>query len=99
MILKGAICLSQINIRIDDSLKKQGEDLFRALGISFSSAVSMFVSQAVRQGGIPFEITTNVDPFYSAANQRHLREAIERVESGRFTIHELIEAEEDGSRK
>jgi len=49
--------MAQVNIRIDDKLKEEGTLLFQELGISFSSAISMFVSQAVRQRAIPFHIT------------------------------------------
>ncbi|MDR0818895.1 MAG: type II toxin-antitoxin system RelB/DinJ family antitoxin [Oscillospiraceae bacterium] len=49
--------MAQVNIRIDDKLKDEGELLFRELGLSFSSAVSVFVSQAVRERAIPFKIT------------------------------------------
>jgi addiction module RelB/DinJ family antitoxin len=51
--------MAQVNIRIDDKLKKEGELLFRRLGLSFSSAVSVFVSQAVREKAIPFKISEN----------------------------------------
>jgi DNA-damage-inducible protein J len=63
--------MAQINIRIDDTLKKQGDELFRKLGLSFSSAVSAFVSQSVREGGIPFPLTVksapNAEPPYANA--------------------------------
>jgi DNA-damage-inducible protein J len=49
--------MAQVNIRIDDRLKDEGEKLFRELGLSFSSAVSVFVSQAVRERAIPFLIS------------------------------------------
>jgi len=49
--------MAQLNIRIDDELKAEGDRLFRELGLSFSSAISMFVSQAVRERAIPFQIT------------------------------------------
>jgi len=49
--------MAQVNIRIDDRLKEEGDRLFEELGISFSSAVSMFVSQAVRERAIPFRIS------------------------------------------
>ena len=49
--------MAQLNIRIDDALKEEGDHLFRELGISFSSAISLFVSQAVRERGIPFQVT------------------------------------------
>ena len=83
--------MAQVNIRIDDKLKTQGEKLFHALGLNFSSAVSVFVSQAVREGGLPFPITTKADPFYSASNQAVLRQSIKDAEAGKLTEHELIE--------
>ena len=48
--------MAQMNIRIDDKLKEEGTLLFQELGISFSSAISMFVSQAVRERAIPFQV-------------------------------------------
>jgi len=50
--------MAQINIHIDDRLKEEGTLLFEELGISFSSAISMFVSQAVRERAIPFQVTS-----------------------------------------
>ena len=49
--------MAQVNIRIDDELKEEGDRLFKELGISFSSAISLFVSQAVRERAIPFQVT------------------------------------------
>lgn len=83
--------MAQINIRIDDDLKQQGEQLFKDLGLNFSAAVSAFVSQAVREGGMPFMITTQTDPFYSAANQKVLLQSIQDANHGKLTAHELIE--------
>lgn len=51
--------MAQINIRIDDKLKTEGEKLFKELGLSFSSAVSVFVSQAIRERAIPFRLKEN----------------------------------------
>jgi len=48
--------MAQLNIRIDDELKEKGDHLFRELGISFSAAISLFVSQAVRERAIPFQV-------------------------------------------
>jgi len=50
--------MAQVNVRIDDELKDKGERLFKELGLSFSSAISIFVSQAVRERAIPFQVTT-----------------------------------------
>ena len=47
---------SNINIRIDDKLKKEAEKLFNDLRINMSSAINVFLKQSVREQKIPFEI-------------------------------------------
>ena len=64
--------MAQINIRITDDLKRDAEVLFSDLGLNISTAVNIFLKQAVRQKNIPFEITSRVDPFWNEANQAHL---------------------------
>ena len=64
--------MTQINIRIDDNLKNEGERLFRELGISFSSAVSLFVSQAIRERAIPFEIKASKTKNITLASEKAL---------------------------
>lgn len=83
--------MAQLNIRIDDTLKEQGEQLFSSLGMSISTAVNVFISQAVREGGLPFSVTTKTDPFYSESNLRVLRQSIQEANEGKLTSHELIE--------
>ncbi len=43
---------------MDSELKNQAEALFSELGMNISTAFNIFVRQSIRQGGIPFEITT-----------------------------------------
>ena len=45
-----------VTIRVDSDLKKQADELFDELGMSFTTAVNVFVRQAVREGRIPFLI-------------------------------------------
>lgn len=44
------------HIRIDEDLKKQAAELFNKLGIDMSSAVTMFLKQAVLNDGLPFKV-------------------------------------------
>ena len=90
--------MAQVNIRIDDDLKTRADALLEELGLNMSTAFNIFLRQTVRQGGIPFDITTMVDadPFYSASNQAYLKKAIEDYESGKSkpivkTMEELEE--------
>jgi DNA-damage-inducible protein J len=83
--------MAQINIRIDDELKSRADSIFEELGLNMTTAFTMFIRQTIRQGGIPFEITTRTDPFYNAENMKLLRESIKKAEEGKLTVHELIE--------
>ena len=84
--------MAQLNIRINDDLKNSAEILFEDLGLNISTAVNMFIRQAVRQGSIPFEITTKVDdPFWSEANQAHLRKAVAALNAGEGLIEKTME--------
>ena len=46
-----------VTIRMDDALKEEADALFEDLGMSFTTAINVFVKQAVREGRIPFEVT------------------------------------------
>jgi len=83
--------MAQVNIRIDDSLKQKADSLFDELGLNMTTAVNIFVRQAVRQGRIPFDITINTDPFFSSSNMKVLLQSIEDADAGELTEHELIE--------
>lgn len=83
-----------VNIRIDEELKKQTELLLADMGLNMTTAVNVFLRQVLRTGGIPFEITTKKDDFYNVTNQKILHESISRLEQGMGTEHELIEVDE-----
>ena len=49
--------LVTVNIRMEKSIKHDAEKLFAELGINMSSAINIFVRQAIRQNKLPFEIS------------------------------------------
>jgi len=65
---------------MDTELKNDMEVILLDMGLSMSSAMSIFARKVVRNGKIPFEI--EADPFYLAENQAELRRRIELHESG-----------------
>jgi DNA-damage-inducible protein J len=83
--------MAQVNIRMDDGLKEKADFLFDELGLSMTTAINIFVRQVVRQGRIPFDITTHSDPFYKDSNLRVLRQSIADADAGKLTEHDLIE--------
>jgi DNA-damage-inducible protein J len=44
---------------MDIDLKRQAEELFSDLGLNMTAAMTIFLRQAVRSQGIPFEISRN----------------------------------------
>lgn len=49
-----------INFRTDEDVKKEAEKLFDELGLNLSVAINMFLKQAIRERGIPFDLTLNI---------------------------------------
>lgn len=47
---------TNLNIRIDEELKRDAEAIFHELGLSMSVAMNIFLRHCVRYGGIPFEL-------------------------------------------
>jgi len=47
---------TNLSIRIDRDLKEEADQVFNAMGMNLTTAVNIFVRQAVRQKKIPFEI-------------------------------------------
>lgn len=48
------------SVRMDEQLKREADELFSDLGLNFSTAVNMFLRQAVRDQGLPFRPTRDV---------------------------------------
>ena len=84
---------TNINIQMDAQLKKQFETFCSGVGLSMSAAINVFAKTTVRQQKIPFEISLEIDPFYSESNMNVLMESIKQLEEGKGVEHELIEAE------
>lgn len=51
---------TNISIRMDTDLKAAAESLYSELGMNLSTAFNIFVRQSLREGGIPFKITTEI---------------------------------------
>jgi DNA-damage-inducible protein J len=48
--------MATIQIRVDDTIKAAADSLFDSLGLDTSTAVRMFLSAALANGGIPFPV-------------------------------------------
>ncbi|MDR2546645.1 MAG: type II toxin-antitoxin system RelB/DinJ family antitoxin [Lachnospiraceae bacterium] len=47
---------TNINIRVNNEVKNKAQEVFSALGLDMTSAVNIFLRQAIRKNGIPFDL-------------------------------------------
>ena len=82
---------AMINFRIDENIKKEMEKICREMGMSMTTAFTIFATKVTKEKRIPFEITA--DPFYSESNMKYLEKVITDIESGKSKLveHDLIE--------
>lgn len=85
-----------INFRMDEELKKGMEQACKEMGMSMTTAFTIFATKVSKERRIPFNVAADPDPFYSKANMERLQRAIEDAKNGvNMTEHELIEVEDD----
>jgi len=69
---------STIQVRVDDELKQKSDMLFRELGTDTTSAVRIFLTQAVANNGFPFEIKRAVENPFSAMSEEEILQKLEK---------------------
>ena len=83
--------MAQINVRVDNDVKRNAERTLNDIGLSMSTAINIFLKTVVRENRIPFELSA--DPFYSQENIAELEKRVSDIRTGKSTLqeHELIE--------
>ena len=76
-----------LSIRIDDTLKKDFDNVCSNLGLSMTTAITMLAKKMTREKRLPFEVS--MDPFYSEENLVRLRKSIAQMEATGGTVHEV----------
>ena len=82
-----------VNFRMDAELKKSMEEVCSDMGLTMTTAFTIFAKKVSRERRIPFEISA--DPFYSESNMRYLEKVIADIDAGRAKLveHDIIEVE------
>ena len=83
---------TMVNFRMDEELKKNMEEICKDLGLSMTTAFTIFAKKMTREKRIPFDVS--VDPFYSESNMAHLRRGVEALNAGKGIEHDIIEVDE-----
>lgn len=80
---------TNVNIRMEESLKRDFDKFCSDVGMSMTTAICIFAKKTVKEQKIPFEITA--DPFYSSENIKRLEKAINDLNNNKGAKHELME--------
>ena len=79
---------STIQVRVDDELKVKSDELFKDLGTDTTTAIRMFLIQALTVNGFPFEIKKRSENPSKALSEvemlEKLVEARENVSQGMY---------------
>ncbi|MCR4739291.1 MAG: type II toxin-antitoxin system RelB/DinJ family antitoxin [Lachnospiraceae bacterium] len=80
----------QVNLRVDEEVKRRAEIACKNMGMNMSTAINIFLVKMGNEQRIPFEVSA--DPFYSAENMTELKKRADDAKAGRnMHEHELIE--------
>lgn len=82
---------TSITFRMDEELKKNLEKTCQELGMSVTTAFTIFAKKMCREQRIPFEVS--VDPFYSESNRQALLDSVRQAEQGKLTAKGMDELE------
>lgn len=81
-----------VNIRMDEKLKKSMEETCHELGMTMTTAFTIFAKKMSREKRIPFDVS--VDPFYSESNMKFLKESMKQLERGEVVVKTFEELKE-----
>ena len=83
---------TNVNIRMDEDLKKQFDKFCTNIGMSMTTAICVFAKKVVMEQRIPFEISLK-DPFYLEENIKYVENIVDKINRGEAKIeeHKLIE--------
>ena len=51
---------TNLNIRIEKTVKDQAEEIFNELGLNMTTAINIFLRSSIREHGIPFDLKLDV---------------------------------------
>lgn len=82
---------TMVNFRMDADLKKSMEQVCNDMGLSMTTAFTIFAKKVSREKRIPFEISA--DPFYDEKNISRIMRAIDNLNAGNGVEHDIIEVD------
>ena len=82
---------SNVNIRMDEDIKREFDRVCNELGINMSTAITILAKKMIREERIPFDVS--IDPFYTKSNTSALEKSAKQLEEGRVVVKSMEELE------
>ena len=76
-----------VNFGLEKELKTKMEAVCKDMGMTMTTAFTIFAKKVCRERRIPFEVSA--DPFYSDENMSRLKASIAQMEATGGTVHEV----------
>ena len=85
------------NISIDSEIKEKAQELFADFGLDLSTAIGLFLRQAIRENAIPFDISREIPNADTIAAMKELEEMKKHPEMYKrySSFSELLKEVED----
>lgn len=83
--------MAVLQVRIDDDLKFQSNEVLDKLGIDLSTAIRMFLKRVVIEGGIPFDSRIDETTLNGLMALRKMQLVSERNGNSEMTVDEINE--------
>ena len=84
----------QVTFRTNESLKKEAETLFERMGLNMTTALNVFLRQAVMEQAIPFQPRANSVLDFSklseAEKNNEIQKGFDSLEAGRVLSSEQV---------
>jgi DNA-damage-inducible protein J len=71
--------VTNLNIKIDRDLKVRADRLFNDMGMNLTTAVNVFVRQALLEQAIPFKVHRGVESVETTASVEQRRAAMQEI--------------------
>ena len=80
--------MANINIRIDENIKKNAEKVFAKLGLNSTTAITLFYVQVIRSNSIPFELKAE---FPNETTKKAIKEVEEMEKESNIDSFENVD--------
>ena len=82
---------ARVTLSMDQELKRQAEALFGTLGMSLSTAFTIFIRQSLREKRLPFQPSVTTDKYENKMARHETNAVLNNPKAVRFSRDEFFQ--------